>query len=145
MLLLRSSIVATLVVLSTAQACAYHHRPEKSERPTFFERFTAAFEGFCGDLPAREIFETYYGGSDGLCNRPTADGGRLDCTAMTCAHRTLTLGSHVYVCGPAACRRLLVNDRGPYANGADLDMSPAAAVAVCGALKSCRVRMWPIL
>ena len=140
--LLRSIAVAALVVASATGAGAHRSRPEK---PTFFERFTAAFEGFFGDLPAREIFATYYGGSDGLCNRPTADGGRLDCAAMTCAHRTLPLGSHVYVCGPAACRRLLVNDRGPYANGADLDMSPAAAVAVCGALKSCRVRMWPIL
>jgi rare lipoprotein A (peptidoglycan hydrolase) len=41
-----------------------------------------------------------YGGSDGLCGSRTANGERVDCSAMTAAHRTLPFGSRVTVrCG----------------------------------------------
>ena len=39
-----------------------------------------------------------YGGSDGVCGYRTANGGRLNCAAMTAAHRTLPFGTLVQVC-----------------------------------------------
>ena len=36
-----------------------------------------------------------YGGSDGLCGSRTASGERLNCAAMTAAHRTLPFGTVV--------------------------------------------------
>ena len=85
------------------------------------------------------VFATYYGGSDGLCGSPTANGERYNCNEMTAAHRTLPFGTHITVCGPAACQVVRINDRGPYANGASIDLSMAAAKVICGALKSCHV------
>ncbi len=85
------------------------------------------------------VLATYYGGSDGLCGSKTATGERYNCNAMTAAHRTIPLGTKVYVCGPAGCATLRINDRGPYANGASIDLSMAAARVICGKLTSCRV------
>ena len=39
-----------------------------------------------------------YGGSDGLCGHRTANGERLNCAAITAAHRTLPFGTLVQVC-----------------------------------------------
>jgi rare lipoprotein A (peptidoglycan hydrolase) len=39
-----------------------------------------------------------YGGRDGLCGHPTANGERLNCTELTAAHRTLAFGTRVRVC-----------------------------------------------
>ena len=135
-------VLAVLGTAVTAHARTRQHEPPAP--PTFFERFTAAFDGLLSPFKPKEVFATYYGGSDGLCGRPTASGKPLDCAAMTAAHPTLPLGSRAYVCGPAACRMLLIEDRGPYANGAGLDMTPAAALAICGRLTSCYVRFWPM-
>jgi rare lipoprotein A len=49
--------------------------------------------------------------------------------ALTAAHRTLPLGMHVRVRNPATGQtvQVRINDRGPYKNGAILDLSRAAA------------------
>jgi hypothetical protein len=39
-----------------------------------------------------------YGGSDGFCGSRTANGERVNCSAMTAAHRTLPFGTRVTVC-----------------------------------------------
>src|SRR4029077_8874052 len=39
-----------------------------------------------------------YGGSDGLCGHKTASGERLNCAAMTAAHRRLPFGTQIRVC-----------------------------------------------
>ena len=43
-----------------------------------------------------------YGGSDGFCGGRTASGERLNCGAMTAAHRTFPFGTRVRVCVTAA-------------------------------------------
>ena len=60
----------------------------------------------------------------------TASGERFNPRALTCAHRTLPLGSTIDVTVLATGRhvRCLVNDRGPYVRGRVLDLSRAAAV-----------------
>jgi rare lipoprotein A len=61
--------------------------------------------------------------------RLTANGERFNPQAMTCAHRTLPLGSVVKVTDIATGRNvsLEVNDRGPYVKGRIIDLSEGAA------------------
>ena len=70
-----------------------------------------------------------YGGPDGYCGSPTANGERVDCSAMTAAHRQLPFGTHVRVCH-SGCVTVRINDRGPWVRGRDIDLSPAAARAI---------------
>jgi rare lipoprotein A len=70
-----------------------------------------------------------YGGSDGLCGSRTASGERLNCAAMTAAHRTLPFGTLVEVCH-RGCVTVRINDRGPFVRGRHIDLSPAAARAI---------------
>jgi len=70
-----------------------------------------------------------YGGSDGLCGHRTANGERLNCSALTAAHRKLPFGTLVRVCY-SGCATVRINDRGPWVRGRDIDLSPAAARAI---------------
>lgn len=64
-----------------------------------------------------------------LQGMPTANGETYDMNAMTCAHRTLPLGSLVRVTNLRNHRSLLlrVNDRGPMVDTRVVDLSYAAA------------------
>lgn len=64
--------------------------------------------------------------------RPTASGARFDQYALTAAHPTLPLGTKATVTNLAtgASVDVLVNDRGPYVYGRDIDLSRAAAEAI---------------
>jgi rare lipoprotein A len=81
-----------------------------------------------GQLVRAEV-ASVYGGSDGLCGSRTANGERLDCSAMTAAHRTLPFGTRVRVCH-SGCVVVRINDRGPFVRGRHIDLSPAAARAI---------------
>jgi rare lipoprotein A len=70
-----------------------------------------------------------YGGRDGLCGHKTASGERLNCAAMTAAHRRLPFGTQIRVCH-SGCVTVRINDRGPWVRGRDIDLSPAAAQAI---------------
>src|SRR5262249_557153 len=70
-----------------------------------------------------------YGGPDGYCGSRTANGERVDCSAMTAAHRRLPFGTRVRVCH-SRCVTVRINDRGPWVRGRDIDLSPAAAQAI---------------
>jgi rare lipoprotein A len=67
-----------------------------------------------------------YGGRDGYCGSRTANGERVNCSAMTAAHRRLPFGARVRVCR-GRCVTVRINDRGPWVRGRDIDLSPAAA------------------
>ena len=70
---------------------------------------------------------SWYGGS--FNGRKTADGERFDMNALTCAHRSLPLGSWVRVTNLHNKKAVLlrVNDRGPMAESLIVDLSYAAA------------------
>ena len=70
-----------------------------------------------------------YGGPDGYCGSRTANGERVNCSAMTAAHRRLPFGARVRVCH-SGCVTVRINDRGPWVRGRDIDLSPAAARAI---------------
>lgn len=78
---------------------------------------------------ARAEIASIYGGRDGLCGSRTASGERLNCGAMTAAHRTLPFGTLVEVCH-SGCVVVRINDRGPFVRGRHIDLSPAAARAI---------------
>jgi rare lipoprotein A len=72
-----------------------------------------------------------YGGRDGYCGSRTANGERVNCSAMTAAHRRLPFGTRVRVChSRSRCVTVRINDRGPFVRGRDIDLSPAAARAI---------------
>lgn len=81
---------------------------------------------------------TYY--ADSLKGRRTASGQRYDPRRFTAAHRTLPFGTSVVVSRPGRSVRVLVNDRGPYAHGAVIDLSRAAAEAL-GMVRAGRVQV----
>jgi rare lipoprotein A len=64
--------------------------------------------------------------------RPTASGAPFDEHALTAAHPTLPLGTRATVTNLAtgASVDVVVNDRGPYMRGRDIDLSRAAAQAI---------------
>lgn len=64
--------------------------------------------------------------------RRTANGERYNMYAMTAAHKTLPLGTHVVVTHRETGRRIRVrvNDRGPFIAGRVIDLSLAAARAL---------------
>jgi rare lipoprotein A len=79
----------------------------------------------CGHAEVASV----YGGADGHCGSRTANGERVNCAAMTAAHRTLPLGSRVKVCH-SGCVVVRINDRGPFVRGRQIDLTPAAAHAI---------------
>jgi len=94
-----------------------------------------------GNLPstatstARAYEETgeasWYGGNgDGFSGKPTASGELFNPKDLTCAHRTLPLGTYLEVENLDNGKRVVVkvNDRGPFAKGRILDLSKRAAL-----------------
>jgi len=70
---------------------------------------------------------SWYGGR--FNGRKTASGERFDMDALTCAHRSLPLGSWIRVTNLLNLKQvfLRVNDRGPVPRSRVLDLSRAAA------------------
>jgi len=69
-------------------------------------------------------YASWYGES-----QMTASGERFNKHAMTAAHRSLPLGTHVRVTNTKNGKSVVVriNDRGPYGKGRIIDLSEAAA------------------
>ena len=61
---------------------------------------------------------------------PTASGELYDPGAFTAAHRTMPFGTQLRVGYGGNSTVVTVNDRGPYADGLDIDLSGAAAEAI---------------
>ena len=71
---------------------------------------------------------SYYGYSH--AGSPTASGELYDPAAFTAAHKTMPFGTQLLVSHGGASVQVTVNDRGPYADGLDIDLSGAAADAL---------------
>ena len=108
--------------------------PAKSTLPSTFQP---------GSSPHRWLQigkASWYG--RGFQGRRTATGERFDMNALTCAHRTLPLGSWLRVTNLRNSRStyVRVNDRGPYESDTIVDLSYAAAQRV-GLLGKSQVRV----
>jgi rare lipoprotein A (peptidoglycan hydrolase) len=60
----------------------------------------------------------------------TASGEPYDPGGFTAAHKTMPFGTQLLVSRGGNSVQVTVNDRGPYADGVDLDLSGAAADAI---------------
>ena len=78
-----------------------------------------------GGGDARVMVASYYGYS--LEGERTASGEPFDPEGYTAAHKSLPLGTELRVSRGGESVRVVVNDRGPYEAGRDLDLSLAAA------------------
>lgn len=98
---------ACLLVLFLLSACA-----------------TARYEG---SRASGHAVASWYG--PGFHGKPTASGELYDMYALTCAHKTLPFGTRLRVTNPDNGRsaEVVVNDRGPFVDGRDIDLSYAAA------------------
>ena len=85
--------------------------------------------GFTYIANAHAEVASIYGGPGGLCGSRTANGERVNCAAMTAAHRTLPFGTMLKVCHNG-CVVVRINDRGPFVAGRHIDLTPAAARAI---------------
>jgi rare lipoprotein A len=72
---------------------------------------------------------SYYGAGDGKAGDKTASGKPMKPHRMTAASRTLPLGTRARVTNRETGKsvQVTVTDRGPYAKGRILDVSPKAA------------------
>ncbi len=77
------------------------------------------------EADGRTMTASYYGYA--LAGNPTASGEPFDPEAHTAAHKTLPLGTELVVKRGGESVRVVVNDRGPYVAGRDLDLSVGAA------------------
>ncbi len=71
---------------------------------------------------------SWYG--PGFVGSPTASGRPYDPERLSCAHKTLPLGTVVHVTSGGRSTNCLVDDRGPYVDGRVLDLSRAGARAL---------------
>jgi len=107
--------------------------PTKMMTMLFFVYLTLI--GGCTAAPAGQVspsriqtgYASFYGHE--WQGRQTANGERLDLSAMTAAHKTLPFGTRVRVTLLATGRSVVVriNDRGPFVRGRIIDLTDGAA------------------
>ena len=78
-------------------------------------------------LTTLSVLTSWYG--PGFHGRLTANGERYNQNDLTAAHKTLPFGTRLRVCY-RRCAIVRVNDRGPYINGREVDLSKGAADAI---------------
>ena len=74
------------------------------------------------------MMASYYGYE--LAGSPTASGEPFDPEGYTAAHKTMPLGTQLEVSYGGSSVNVVVNDRGPYVAGRDIDLSQGAADAI---------------
>lgn len=114
--------VAGLVVLVFTLHCT---RPPATFTPRRSASVTPPLPPDSQDFVEEGVASWYGGDEDGFSGRPTASGETFDPGKLTCAHRTLPLGSLIEVKNLENGRHDIfrVNDRGPFIKGRILDLS----------------------
>jgi Lytic transglycolase len=74
------------------------------------------------------MMASYYGYSH--AGNMTASGVPFDPNGFTAAHKTMPLGTPLLISYGGKSVEVIVNDRGPYVDGIDIDLSQAAAEAI---------------
>lgn len=130
---LRIHIGIGLILMAFASGCASHFAgsrpPQFKPPPSIRGQKPYQINGiWYYPLPSAEGYvekgyASWYGPE---CNgKPTASGEIYDMYAMTAAHKTLPLGTHVKVTNLRTGRSIIVrvNDRGPFVSGRIIDLS----------------------
>lgn len=136
-----ASLAASQAALDTASAVVTRaltpaqtrrsQRAQATEAPVV-ALVEAAGSGYpAGYAPTGEVLAglaSWYG--PGFVGSPTASGSPYDPERLTCAHKTIRLGTVVRVSANGRAVSCLVNDRGPYVGPRILDMSRAGSRAL---------------
>jgi rare lipoprotein A (peptidoglycan hydrolase) len=120
--------VLTLVPAANPAASTRGGRPSQStSAPLVSSTQSSESDGQQRPLAIWECMTSWYG--EDFDGQPTANGETYDMYSETAAHPTLPLGSIVRVVNPGNHRSQVVriNDRGPYIQGRELDVSYAVA------------------
>jgi rare lipoprotein A len=98
---------------------------ESSALGTSHAERLSEYEEFRGEK--KSCIASWYGRE--FHGKPTASGEEFNMFALTCAHRDYPLGTRVRVTNPSNNREVecIINDRGPFVSGRDIDLSYAAA------------------
>src|SRR3972149_9600738 len=93
----------------------------------FFMSSSCASAHYETNATPRYAVASWYGPD--FHGRPTASGEIYDMNAFTCAHREYPFGTKLKITylSTAKTTSCLVNDRGPFIDGRDIDLSYAAA------------------
>ncbi|MBA4349463.1 MAG: hypothetical protein C0415_05685 [Thermodesulfovibrio sp.] len=93
-------------------------RPVEKQQPLGFQEFR-------GDR--KQVIASWYGPD--FHGRPTASGELFNMYDLTCAHREYPFGTKLKVVSTLNSKEVecIVNDRGPFVTGRDLDLSYASA------------------
>jgi rare lipoprotein A len=96
-----------------------------AEKKVEKEQEPKRFEAFKGDR--KRIVASWYGPD--FHGRPTSSGELFNMYALTCAHKEYPFGTKLRIVNPQNNKEVecIVNDRGPFIAGRDLDLSYAAA------------------
>ena len=98
----------------------------KASRLLWILLIFGAFMAFGNDrAEADTVLASWYG--PGFDGQLTASGEVFDAYGYTAAHNTLPLGTEITVTYAGRSVDVVVNDRGPYSGGRDLDLSQGAA------------------
>jgi rare lipoprotein A len=98
----------------------------KASRLLWILLIFGAFMAFGNDrAEADTALASWYG--PGFDGQITASGEVFDAHGYTAAHNTLPLGTEITVTYAGRTVDVVVNDRGPYSGGRDLDLSQGAA------------------
>jgi rare lipoprotein A len=98
----------------------------KASRLLWILLIFGAFMAFGNDrAEADPALASWYG--PGFDGQLTASGEVFDAYGYTAAHNTLPLGTEITVSYAGRSVDVVVNDRGPYTGGRDLDLSQGAA------------------
>ncbi len=98
----------------------------KASRLLWILLIFGAFMAFGNDrAEADTVLASWYG--PGFDGQLTASGEVFDAYSYTAAHDTLPLGTEITVSYAGRAVDVVVNDRGPYSGGRELDLSQGAA------------------
>lgn len=82
----------------------------------------------CSAPAGQTMMASYYGFAH--AGSPTASGDVFDPMQFTAAHKTMPFGTRLLVSREGRSATVVVNDRGPFTGGRDLDLSQAAADSI---------------
>lgn len=107
----------------------YRHYTTHSARHAVHRHLSQEeYAGWFRQGGSRRGVASYYGRE--LAGHKTASGERFNPGAMTAAHRSLPMGTHVKVWHGGRSVVVRINDRGPFVRGRVLDLSSHAAHAI---------------
>jgi peptidoglycan lytic transglycosylase len=135
MLLTRTLVAAAVLCLALSPAQAKHETHSSSKHASKHAAHKAKAES-----PSRMVASVYWDGTR------VATGRKFDPDGMTVAHRTLPFGTRLVVSYGSNVAEVVVNDRGPFVHGRDIDLTRGVAHALhFPGLGKVRVVYWPPL